>query len=57
MYLMHMLVLGPVSAWMREQNWATPVAILGTAVISFVSVGVIAVLIRRIPRVGKWLMG
>ena len=68
MYLMHMLVLGPVSAWIRstlgigpdgllDPVWTTPVEILATALISFPVVGLIAVLIRRIPRVGTWIMG
>lgn len=68
MYLMHMLVLGTVSAWIRGwlgvgadgllgPVWTTPVEILGTALISFVIVGLIAVALRRIPRVGKWIMG
>ena len=57
MYLMHMLVLGPVSAWLRSRLDITPVVILGTALLSFVSVGLIAVALRRIPRVGKWIVG
>jgi hypothetical protein len=68
MYLMHMLVLGTVSAWLRGRLgigpdgllgpvWTTPVEILGTALISFVIVGLVAVALRRIPRVGKWIIG
>lgn len=68
MYLMHMLVLGPVSAWTRGwlgtgaeallgPVWTTPVEILGTALITFPVVGLVAVLVRRIPRVGTWIMG
>ena len=37
--------------------WTTPVEILATALISFPVVGLIAVFIRRIPRVGTWIMG
>ncbi|MBQ4389045.1 MAG: hypothetical protein II824_03620 [Bacteroidales bacterium] len=37
--------------------WTTPVQILGTALCSFVVVGLVAVLVQRIPRVGKYLMG
>lgn len=67
MYLIHMLVLGPVSGWLRGWLglgpdgvlgvWTTPVQILLTALISFAAVGLVAVLLRSIPRVGKWLMG
>ena len=68
MYLAHMLVLGVVSAWLRGwlgtgsdgllgPTWTTPVEILVTALVSFVVVGLAAVLLRRIPKVGKWLMG
>lgn len=67
MYLMHMLVLANVSAWLRNAmdigtegvlgNWTTPVEILASALISFVTVGLVAVLLQRIPKVGKYLIG
>lgn len=68
MYLMHMLVLASVSAWLRSwlgtgtdgllgPVWTTPVEILLAALLSFVSVGLLAVIIRRIPKVGPWIMG
>ena len=67
MYLMHMLVLGSVSARLRELwglgtdgvlgNWTTPVQILLTALISFVVVGALAVVLQRIPKVGKYIIG
>ena len=67
MYLMHMLVLAYVSVWLREWlgigaagllgAWTTPVQILGTALVSFVIVALAAVLLQRIPRVGKYLIG
>jgi hypothetical protein len=37
--------------------WTTPVEILLTALISFAVVGFMAVLIQRIPKAGKYLMG
>ncbi len=37
--------------------WTTPVQILGTALISFVGVAVACVLVQRIPRVGKLIIG
>ena len=67
MYLCHMLLLGIVSAWLRSWLgigeagtlgvWTTPVQILGTAVLSFAGVALFSVLVQRIPKVGKWLMG
>jgi len=67
MYLSHMLVLGFVSAWLRNSMglgadgvlgiWTTPVQILLTAVISYTVVAIICVLVQRIPKVGKWIIG
>ncbi len=67
MYLSHMLILAYVSAFWRETMglgaqgawgiWTTPVQILLTALCSFVIVGLAAVLIRRIPRLGTRIMG
>ena len=67
MYLCHMLVLGAVSSWLRGALgtgadgalgvWTTPAQILSTAVISFVAVAIISILVRKIPRVGGWIMG
>ena len=67
MYLMHMLVLAPFSAlyrgWLGVGNdgllgvWTTPVQVLATALSTFVTVGLAAILLQRIPRAGKWLMG
>lgn len=67
MYLCHMLLLGIVSAWLRDSLgigtegrlgiWTTPVQIILTAVISFTGVAIVCVLVRRIPKVGKWIMG
>ena len=67
MYLIHMLVLAQFSGWFRSWlglgsegvlgAWTTPVQILSTALCSFVVVGLVAVLLQRIPRVGKYLMG
>ena len=67
MYLVHMLVLAQFSGWFRTWlgvgadgvlgAWTTPVQILGTALCSFVVVGLVAVLLQRIPKLGKYLMG
>ena len=64
MYLIHMIVLALASGWIREwlgiggaAAWVTPVEILLTAVCTFIPVALAAVLVRKIPRAGKWLMG
>ena len=67
MYLCHMLLLGVISAWLRSALgigeagtlgiWTTPVQILGTAVLSFCGVALFCVLVQKIPKVGKWLIG
>lgn len=56
MYLCHLLVLVPVSAFFRPLC-PTPVAILVTAVVSFVLVAAFSVLVQRIPKAGKWIIG
>ena len=67
MYLCHLLVLGSVSAWLRGalglgENgvlgiWTTPVQILLTALISYTIVAIVCVLIRKIPKIGKIIVG
>ena len=67
MYLCHLLLLGLVSDWLRGTLgvgiagtlgvWTTPVQICATALLSFVGVAVFCVLVRRIPKVGKWIIG
>lgn len=67
MYLCHMLLLGSVSAWIRSALgtgcegvigiWTTPVQILSGAMISFIGVAVFSVLVQKIPKVGKWIIG
>ena len=67
MYLCHMLVLGSVSVWIRSSLgtgadgvlgvWTTPVEMLSTALLSFCIVALACVLVRKIPKVGKWIMG
>lgn len=67
MYLSHLLVLVYVSAWLRNALglgadgilgiWTTPVQILLTALISYVLVAFSCVLLRKIPKLGKALIG
>ena len=66
MYLCHLLVLGLISSWLRAALglgtegvlgvWTTPAQILLTALLSFAATAVFCVLVRRIPKIGKWLI-
>ena len=65
-YLSHLLVLVYVSAWLRGAFglgadgtlgiWTTPVQILLTAVISYVLVAIACLGLRKLPKLGKWLV-
>ena len=67
MYLSHLLLLVYLSAWLRSSMgigadgilgvWTTPVQMLGTAFLSFVGVALFSILVQRIPKVGKWIIG
>ena len=67
MYLSHLLVLGIVSAALRDALklgeegvlgiWTTPVQIVATAVITYVIVALACVFIQKIPRLGKIIIG
>jgi len=67
LYLGHMLILSAFSGlflgWFgrgaeaRLGIWTAPVEILLTAVCSFVCAALAAVLIRKIPKAGQWIMG
>ena len=54
MYLVHVLVLAPVSAALIPRM-ATPLAILSAAAISYVASALASFAVRRIPVVGKWI--
>ena len=66
-YLSHMLLLGIVSVWLRSglglgENgalgiWTTPVQVIGTVLLSYFGVALFCVLVQRIPKVGKWVIG
>ena len=67
MYLSHLLVLILVSAWLRDTLklgeegllgiWTTPVQILATALITYVLVAIACVLLQKIPKLGKIIVG
>ena len=66
-YLAHLLVLVPVCGAIREwlgsaetgvlDFWTTPVEILLSAVIAFALTSVASVLIQRVPKIGKYIVG
>ncbi len=68
MYLSHLLILSAVSAWIRGALglggegilgpvWTTPVEILASTALSFCATALVCVLLQKIPRAGKWLIG
>ncbi len=66
-YLMHMLLLvpifGAVRGWLGSGAegllgvWTTPVEILLSALLTMFASIVVATLLQRIPKVGRWLVG
>ena len=66
-YLCHMLLLAFISGWLRSALgigtsatlgiWTTPIQILATALITFFLASLFCVLVRRIPYLGKWIVG
>lgn len=55
-YLIHMLVLAEVCEWMNAHVIA-PLAIFGTALLTFVVASILSMVLRRIPRLGPYLCG
>ena len=66
-YLCHLLLLSVISGWIRSSLglgaegvlgvWTTPVQIFAIALLSFCGTALFCVLVRRIPKVGKWVVG
>ena len=66
MYLSHLFVLVPISGFVRNSLgsaetgvfgiWTTPVEIIVSAVATFIITATIAVVIRKIPHIGKYIM-
>ena len=66
-YLCHMIILIPISGWFRDllgtgENgilgfWTTPVEIIGAAIVTFVLTAVVSVILQKIPKIGKYLIG
>ncbi|MBO4466767.1 MAG: hypothetical protein J5745_01520, partial [Bacteroidales bacterium] len=57
MFLCHMFLLAAVSAWLRTTALTTPLQVLCTAALSFTGVALFCVLVRRIPKIGKLIIG
>ena len=55
MYLMHMFVLVAVFPW--YDGLSTPLHMVLCALTTYVITAIIAILLQRIPRVGKYLAG
>ena len=65
-YLMHLLILVPICGafrnWLGSGSegvlgfWTTPVEILLSAIAAFIGTSLVSVLIRRIPKIGKYIV-
>ena len=66
-YLLHLLLLVPISGAVRELLglgnegvlgvWTSPVEIVVTALLSFVTSAIVAVALQRVPKIGKYIAG
>ena len=67
MYLCHLLILVPICGWFRGLLgsgaegvlgvWTTPVEIVGSAVCGFVLTAIVSVILQKIPKIGKYIIG
>ena len=67
MYLSHLLILVPVAGavrgWLGSGNegvlgfWTTPVEIVISSLAAFVAVAIVSVIIQKIPKIGKYIIG
>jgi len=55
-YLLHIMVLVVAAEYMKGRV-ATPIAILGIAVVTFIVSASLSWGVRKVPKVGKWVMG
>lgn len=66
-YLLHLLILVPICGAIREWLglgldgclgvWTSPVEIVLSAILGFVAAVIVAVLLQKIPKVGKYIIG
>ena len=67
MYLCHLLILVPSCGWVRGWLgsgaegilgfWTTPVEIVVSAVCAFVVTAIVSVILQKIPKIGKYIIG
>ena len=67
LYLLHLLILVPICGAMREWLgvgadgilgiWTTPVQIVASAVAGFAASAIVAILLQKIPKIGKYIIG
>lgn len=57
MYLMHLMLLPIISDSLRQTSLPTPLIIMATAVITFVITAIVSIIIQRIPKIGKYIVG
>ena len=66
-YLLHLLILVPISGAIREWLgvglegrlgiWTSPVEIISAAILGFIASAIIAVVLQKIPKIGKYIIG
>ena len=66
-YLAHLLILVPVCGFFRNQlgiglegslgAWTTPVQIMASALCGFILTAIVSLIIRRIPKIGRLIVG
>lgn len=64
MYLGHMVLLVPLFGWIHPLMsawiptlWATPATIIATACATFVTSSLACLVLAKVPKVGKWIVG
>ena len=67
MYLCHLLILVPICGWFRGWLgsgaegilgfWTIPVEIVVSAVCAFVVTAIVSVILQKIPKIGKYIIG
>jgi surface polysaccharide O-acyltransferase-like enzyme len=67
MYLCHLLILVPICGWFRGWLgsgaegilgfWTTPVEIVASAVCGFVLTAIASIILQKIPKIGKYIIG